>query len=160
MSCNEVGNISLPNGDELSYDALPVTSFRLQFPKTPHMLMFLQEFSMPGIDVREVIRPTQFVDINEVGEKIIYQPFTCTFLVDKKLKNFKEIHDWMKRMTASGTIIGETDNVVLIVNNKEMIRFNDAWPTNLSGLRFITNASDVQYLTCTATWNFDYFEFV
>lgn len=148
----------MPDGRPVTYDGLPNTNFRVLFPKANNMIFFLQEFDLPSIGVKEVVRPTRFVDINEVGEKLIYQPFTCKFLVDKELYNFKEIYNWMKRMTVSGSNVGETDNAVLVINGKHQIRFNDCWPTSISGLQFITNATDVQYITATATWNYDYLE--
>ena len=67
----------------------------------------------------------------------------------------KEIHTWMQRMTVRGTTVGETDSPVLIINNKKMITFSDAWPTALGQMSFVTTANDVVYITCTATFRYD-----
>lgn len=159
MSCDEVGQIYAPDGSILSFDGLPNTQFRLVFQKAPFVTMFLQGFNLPGISVNEVKRATPYVDVNEIGEKLRYVPFTCTFMVDKNLKTFREILNWMERMTVAGSNIGETDNPTLIIGGVEMCQFDGAWPTALGQLDFVTTNSDVVYLTCTATFNYDYLKF-
>lgn len=153
------GEVTMPDGSMLSYDGLPNTNFRLLFPKATWVNMFLQEFVMPEVSVIEVRQNTPYADVNNIGEKMNYGDVQCTFLVDKNLKNYKEMFNWMRRMTVRGSVVGETDNPVLIVNGKETIRFVEAWPMSLTGLQFVTNATDVVYITATVTFNLDYFEF-
>lgn len=161
MSCeNEIGEIMMPDGGAVSYDALPNTGFRVLFPKAPMVNMFLQEITVPSIGVSEVRQNTPYVDINNVGEKIQYGDCICTFLIDKNLKNYREIFNWMRRMTVAGTTVGESDNPLIIINGKETIRLVEAWPMELSSLNFVTNATDVVYMTATVTFNLDYWEFV
>jgi hypothetical protein len=157
--CLDNGIITAPDGTELSYDGLPDGAFRLIFPKAPFVTMFLQQLDLPGIQVNQAARKTPLVDMNEIGEKLNYLPFTCSFLVDKNLKNYKEIYNWMKRMTVNGTIVGETDTASLVINGKEMCTFVDCWPTSLGQLTFTTTNNDVVYVTCTAVFNYDYLEF-
>lgn len=154
-----VGEVLMPDGSAVSYDGLPNTNFRLLFPKATWVNMFLQEFTVPDVSVREVAQNTPYVDIQNVGEKMIYGNISCSFLVDKDMKNYKEMFRWMRRLTVRGSSVGEADNPLLVVNGKETIRFVEAWPINLSGLRFITNATDMNYLVATVTFNVDYFEF-
>ena len=42
--------------------------------------------------------PTPLVDYPIVGEKLTYDQFSMTFLVDEKLKNFMELHNWLVNM--------------------------------------------------------------
>ena len=42
--------------------------------------------------------PTQLVDYPIVGEKLTYDQFSMTFIVDEKLQNFMEIHNWLVNM--------------------------------------------------------------
>jgi hypothetical protein len=160
MSCEDLqGYVIGPAGESPpNYDGLPDTNFRLIFGKANIAVFFLQEFDLPAIKVAEVKRQTPFVDINEVGEKIVYDPFTITFLVDTKMKNFKQIYDWMKRMTVAGSRVGETDEVTLMINNAKMIRFTGCWPMSISGLNFVTNNNRVTYIKSTATFNYDWFD--
>ena len=162
MTC-KITNGELLNADggsQFSYDLLPETNFKLLFPKASFGTLFLQEFNLPQVSVKDVNQPTIFADINNVGEKISYGNMTLTFLVDKHMKNYKEIFNWMRRMTVSGSSVGDSDNPLLVINNDNMIRFVEAWPAVLSDLTFRTNVNEVNYLTCTAVFNFDYFEFV
>lgn len=161
MTCeNEIGSITMPDGSPVSYDGLPITNYRLIFPKAFNMVFFLQEFNMPEVFINEVAQPTPLVNVNNIGEKMRYDFLTCRFLVDKSMKNYREIFEWMRRMTVRGSSVGETDNPVLIVNGIETIRFVEAWPMKLSGLTFRSDVNDVQYLSCTATFNYDYLEFL
>lgn len=162
MSCEELaGYVIGPAGESPpNYDGLPNTNFRLSFKKAAIAVFFLQEFNLPPITVNEVKRPTPFVDTNEIGEKIIYTPFVITFLVDSKLKNFRQLYDWMKRMTVAGTAIDDNDTVTLMIDTAQTVRFVGCWPTSLSSLQFYTNPTGVQYMTATATINYDYLEFI
>lgn len=161
MSCEVVnGNISMPDGSPVNYDGLKSTDFRLSFPKMPYLMMFLQEVRTPDVSVREVIQATRYADINNAGEKMVYGDVTFTVMVDKNLKVYKQVFEWMRRMTVGGSSIGEYDNPILLINNTETIRFVEAWPLEMSGLNFKVDVNDVQYLTVDITFNVDYIEFV
>jgi hypothetical protein len=160
QECDVVGTLLMPDGSPASYDGLLNSGFRLSFIKLPWMSMFLQAATVPSVSVTEVKFPTRYADINEIGEKMSYGDFNCTFMVDKNMKNYKEIFNWMRRMTVAGTAINEVDNPVLIINNKETFRFVGAWPSSVSNLNFVSNVSEPTYLTADVSFNFDYMEFV
>ena len=44
--------------------------------------------------------PTPLTDVPFIGDKLTYDQFSMTFLVDEKLKNFIELHDWLVNMAA------------------------------------------------------------
>ena len=156
-----VGVALMPdNVTPLNYDPLPNTKFKLIFNKIPNTIFFLQGFNLPGVSVREVRVPTNIVDMNEIGEKMVFEPFTINFLIDTEFRAYHDIYAWMKRMTVLGTNVGETDTVDFLINDNKTIRFYDAWPMSLSNLSFETNVNDVIYVTCSATINYDYFDFV
>jgi hypothetical protein len=150
----------MPDGAVVNYDGVPDTSFRLIFPKLPWVVLFMQGFQMPGFRVQEVTRVTPYVDMNEIGEKIVYEPFTVTYFVDSGLKNYKSVYDWTKRMSVAGTSVGESSEAILVINGVEMIRFNGCWPMSTTGFNFETTGSDVNYLRASTTFNYDYYEFL
>ena len=39
--------------------------------------------------------PTPLTDVPFIGDKLTYDQFSMTFMVDEKLKNFIELHDWL-----------------------------------------------------------------
>jgi hypothetical protein len=160
MPCdNETGSVFMADGSEVSYDGLPSISFQCSFSKLPNTMFFLQRWNVPGVSVGKVTRPTPFLDIDEIGEKMIFEQFTIEFLIDKQLKNYKEIFDWMKRITVNASQRDEVGDASIIIAGSKMVRFIDVWPASLSGMEFSTNATNVDYLKCTATFNYDWYEF-
>jgi len=151
--------ISLPSDPPvITYDGLPVTAFRMIFPKLPMITMFLHSMNMPSITIGEVVQSSRYVDINQIGEKIRYSPFEVTFMVDKYLHSLNEVHEWMKRMSVSGSNVGEVDNPYLLIGSKSRIKFINAWPSSISNISFRTNTDQVEYIEATATFNYDYME--
>jgi hypothetical protein len=42
------------------------------------------------------IQPSYLKDIDTPGDKIVFDDFTLRFLVDEDLKNYMEIHNWIR----------------------------------------------------------------
>ena len=106
------------NAVPISFDGLPNTDFKLVFPKLPLTTMFLQTLNVASISVGVAPQETRYVNLQNVGEKLSYQPFSATFLVDKNMLCYNEIYEWMKRMTVSGSSVGETDNPYLMIGSR------------------------------------------
>lgn len=157
---NITGSAAMQNGDFLTFDPLPVNRFSLIIPKLPHVQFFLQSFSMPAINVRSVSVPTRIVDYNEIGEKLDFKPFSCTFLVDKYSRNWVSVFNWMKEMTVNGSNVGVSDDIVLTVDGKEFIRFYGAWPTSLSAYELDSTIEQLVYVKSTIVLNYDYFDYI
>lgn len=157
---NVVGSGSMPNGEFLTFDALPVNRFSIIIPKLPNVQFFLQKFSMPSINVKSVSVPTPIVDYNEIGEKLDFEPFDCTFLVDKYSRNWVSVFNWMKEMTVNGSNVGLTDDIVLMMDGKEFIRFYGAWPTSLTGFDLDSTIEQLTYVKAVVTFNYDYFDYI
>lgn len=161
MTCEiQDGYITMPDGSEVSYDGLPVNNFKLLFDDVPNSVFFLQSFDMPSVSTSSGVQPTPYIDLPVVGEKLVYQQVSFEFLVDTKLKNYREIYNWMK-MNAAGDIHREkVGNAVLMVGDGINIRFNNIWPTSLGSMQFRVNNTEMQYITCVSTFVYDYFEFI
>ena|ERR1035437_5312410 len=155
-----VGTASMQNGDFLTFDILVKNKFALIIPSLPNVQFFLQTFEMPSINVKQVTVNTRIVDYNEIGEKLNFEPFNATFLVDKYSRNWSSVYNTMKEMTVSGSNIGHTDDIVLMVDGKELLRFYGAWPTSLSGYSMDSTIEDVQYVKATVTFNYDYMDYI
>lgn len=153
-----VGSASMQNGDFLTFDGLPNNKFSLIIPSLPNVVFFLQTFSLPEIRVNEIEIPTRFVDYNGIGEKLDYQPFQVSFLVDKYSRNWVSVFNWMKSMTVGGTNVDKTDDIVLMIDGKEFIRFMGAWPMTLTSYRLDSTVETFTYVTASVTFNYDYLE--
>lgn len=160
MPISQIDFNQVPAPGPVNYDQLLQSNFRLLLPKLPKVQLFLQGFTLPNLAVGKVDVFTTILDYNEIGEKLKYEPFECTFMVDTGLTNYREIYDWMNRMIVRGSTIGETDNMVLMINEIEVVRFYDCWPTSLSGIEFMSNPETATYIQCKATFEYDYFEFL
>lgn len=156
------GELLMPDGSSVSYDGLPANQFRCLFPKVPNTVFFLQSWEVPGVSIIQVDRETPYLLFDEIGEKMNYTPFTIRFLIDKNMKNYKEIHDWMKRISVSQTQKDETSDAFIFTGDNKIIRFIDCWPSDLSSIEFITNVEvgNIQYLTASCTFAFDYYEYL
>jgi hypothetical protein len=100
------------------------------------------------------------LDIDEIGEKPIYEQFSITFLIDKNLKNYREIYDWIMKIVVGQNHRDETCDAMLIINNKQTVRFTECWPASISGMQFAANATQMEYLTATVVFNYDWYEFL
>lgn len=156
------GTISMPDGAPLNYDGIASIDFKLSFMKLPFSEMFLQEFSLPGISIGVVEQSSTYVAFGHPGEKITYDPLVCMFLVDKNLKNYKEVVSWMKRITtmSGSSQADEYENPVLSIGGSTSVRFYNTFPTSISGLQLRANEQEMIYLTSTVTFKYDYYEFL
>jgi len=148
------------DGRALVLDGLIASNCRMSFPKLPGVQFWLQNVDLPEIRVNEVAQHTRYVDPNQIGEKLNFEPYTVTFTVDKYMQNWASIFNWMKRMTVNGSAVDETDECVLIINNSEVLKFVGAWPTSLGKLNFSATDSEAKYITTTLTLNCDYIDYI
>ena len=145
----------------LNLDPLLANAFKLVFAKAPNMSLFMQNFDLPGLSISYASQPSRYLNLKQIGEKISYSPFQVTFLVNASLENYKEIVNWMKRITVNNNNNqrDEFDTATLIVNDNTTVIFHNVWPSQVGNLEFLTNASDAPHMSCTATFEYDYWEF-
>lgn len=161
MSCESEqgeGQLLSYDGNPVSFDALQGHKYKIIFGKIPNTIFFLQGFTFPSVMVEKIITPTPILDIDQVGEKIVFSPFSINFAVDSQMNNYFELFKWMERMTVRGDNIDEVGDAILIINDAKKIKFTDAWPTLLGDIQFDSNVNESKYVTCKATFNYDYFE--
>ena len=80
------------------FDYAQSNQFKVYIPIFPLVEWFVVSCNVPGITMGQGVLPTPLVDIPIVGEKLTYDNFSMTFLVDEKLKNFMELHNWLVNM--------------------------------------------------------------
>ena len=79
-------------------DYAQINQFKVYIPIFPLVEWFVVSCNVPGVTMGQGVLPTPLVDIPIVGEKLTYDQFSMTFLVDEKLKNFMELHNWLVNM--------------------------------------------------------------
>ena len=140
---------------------------------------------MPGVSLTEIPRFTPFIDLYVPGEKMVYDTFNITFLVDEDMRNWTEIHDWIRGMTfptnfkeyvdlqrqAKAPYIRAMDKmspqyssaVLTLYTNKNnpnfRVKFVDLFPTSVGTLLFNAQDSAENIVLADATFRFSYYEY-
>jgi hypothetical protein len=148
-------------------------NFKFAIKKAPYVNFFIQRINVPQISLSSPNVPTPFVKYPVPGDHIDYSELQITFKVDEDLKNYLEIHNWIKALGKPETFdqfreieqkkswTGEgiySDISVMILSstkaaNYEVI-YTDAHPITLSGLTFGTTDTDVNYVEASATFKY------
>ncbi len=165
-------------------DLIQTTKFRLNFDRLQGITYFCQSISLPGVSLTEVPRPTPFVDLYVPGEKLVYDTFNITFLVDEELYAWTQIHDWLRAMTfptdfkeyrdlskLSKTSVYRnstnlppqyTDASVSFFTNKNnqniMLKLKDVFPTYLGPILFNASDSAENIPIVDASFRYSYFD--
>ena len=181
------------------FDYASPIQFRFKMTKIPNVEFFVQTANIPGIGLGTTEMATPLKDIPMPGDKVNYQSLDISFLVDEKLNNYKELHDWILGLgfpndnlqyanlvsgsadtfpgttastAATGTSIKQpipeggiySDATLTVLNSKNVakteIRFQNLYPTSLGSLNYDIQASDVDYLTVSASFNYINYDIV
>ena len=71
------------------------TKFKFSITKLPKVEFFTTAANLPGINLGESILPTPFKQVPVMGDDLTFDNLEITFLVDEKLENYREIHQWL-----------------------------------------------------------------
>jgi hypothetical protein len=153
---------------------LQPTKFLLSFDRIGTGQFFCQTVNIPGINLGSAAINTPVADIYAPGNKISYEQLSLSFIVDENVQTWQDIHAWF-RSIASPEGFGERNRVadmqknysdatltVLSGLNNPLLRiqFINAFPTSLSSIEFDTTKSAGTIVTASATFRFDYFNFI
>lgn len=152
-------------------------NFKFLIKKAPHVNFFIQKVTLPRIFLKEINTGNPFVKIPNQGDHIDYGTLDISFIVDEKLQNYLEIHNWIrglgfphdfgeyKEIKTKPSWTGDSiysDVTLSILSNIKTINYDitfiDAYPMLLSGFSFNTMDKDVKYLTATASFKYTYFD--
>lgn len=147
--------------------------------KIPNVNYFIQQVALPSVDLGEIQVPTPLSNrLKYPGDLVTYGDLVITFRVDEDLNNYKELYNWILSMSrvedfeastawANESSPGSDDRVfsdaTLTILNSAMnpnqeISFKDVYCSSLSDLPFTTQAADVDYIECTATFKYRSFK--
>ena len=98
------------------FDYAQSNQFKVYLPIFPLTEWFVISCNIPGITMGQGVVPTPLTDVPFIGDKLTYDQFSMTFLVDEKMKNFIELHDWLINMAApqkNSQFMAQTSDYVL-----------------------------------------------
>ena len=153
------------------------SSFQLVFPRFPNAQFYGQEVNIPGVTLAAPKAATPYVDMPLAGDKMSFSSLQATFIVDESLYNYEEILKWIQSISfftsnddftdyqekgpAKIQSLGEQDITLTLLNSKNNpvcdFIFHDAIPIGLSEITVSTTKNDLNYLQCTAAFDYTYF---
>ena len=71
------------------------TKFAFKIMKLPTVEFFITQANIPGVNLGEAIFPTPLKQIPVQGDDLTFDNLEISFLVDEKLTNYRELHQWL-----------------------------------------------------------------
>jgi len=161
---------------------LQPSKYILSFDRIGSSQYFCQSVNIPGVNLGQAPISTPMLDIFAPGNKITYNQLNIDFAVDEALDTWQQIHSWFRsiaspesfeerrRLTTvqnqykSNSLKYYSDATLTILNslNNLIIRVNfvNAFPISLSDITFDTKMSADDIVYASATFVFDYHQFI
>ena len=158
------------------------TDFKLVFDAIPNVLFRLQSINMPGVTANPVTLPTPLASTYQwYGEKLTYEEFTATYVVDEELANFEELYKWMLSLTnaqktdqfhANPSKIPDptknkkdfSDATLFFLDanksTKKKIVFSNVFPIAMQSIDLEYSNIDPENVLSTVTFTYDYFTII
>lgn len=186
-------NNSLPSNTRIqgieNRNFLSPVGFQFGVAKLPGVEFFCQSATIPAINCQEVPVGSVVNKYYMPGDELTYSPLIVRFLVDENMKNWYQVHDWMRKIStpysqkeftynrkglesqfkdgteddlSSNDWKSDTSLTVLSSNYQPVAEFvfKDCFPTNLTALNFDASATDINYFTAEVTLRYDYFDYL
>lgn len=146
--------------------------FVVSVKRLPHIEFFTQRTQIPGVSATPVAKPTPFNTMYETPDKLTYNNFDFSFIIDEKMNNYIEVYNWIKGITFPQNYgqfkeINESkegrfsDITVLVLNSSKNpsinITYKNCFPIGLSEVTLDTTSSDLIYPEATVTFQYDYY---
>lgn len=152
---------------------LQATKFTFLIPDMPHLKYFCQTVSVPSVSTNEVMVPTQFSNTYRHGDKLDFQPFTLSAIIDEDMRVYEETYKWIQGLTRPQSYNEYIKNRnptsplyfdgYLTINtnaNRSNIRFkfHNCHPIAMGAVNFDTKVNADFIPTCDITFRYDLFE--
>jgi hypothetical protein len=148
--------------------------YKFILSRAPNIEYFVQQVTLPGLNLGSAIQVTPFVNIPRPGDKLEFEQMSVTFRVNENLDNYSEIYNWMvalarperfsqytlkdRQYLASDeqkdTTVSDISVSILssAMNGNINFLMRDCFPVNLSSITMTSTDNDVDYVTATATF--------
>ena len=157
-----------------NYNVLSPVSFRFSIKKLPNVSFFCQSANIPDLTIGTVVRPSPMRDFNTFGDNLEIGPLELSFIVDEDLVNYLEIQKWMRDLVSPDNFTGYNTGLVntteglgnfggLVsdatlhvltnsMNTNLNVQYKDVFPTDLGGLDFTTQDTEIVAITAMCTF--------
>ena len=140
---------------------------------------------MPGITLGTAVQANPYKDLDVPGDKLVYDDFRVSFVVDEEMENYKQIYKWMiglgypnsqrdftdmKLEDVYHPEIGEKDNpyaefsdgTLQILNSnlrpQSYVKIESMFPVSLSTLDFDASNTDINYFQAQVVFKYQIFQ--
>lgn len=145
--------------------------FRFMLMRCPTVTYFCQRANVPSFSFGTSIQsnPTG-VSLRRPGTSYVYEDLQIGFSVDEGVKNWLEIHNWIRDLSISYSGVSEvltdkqkTATAYLFVLNSNykpivQVKYQNVYPTFLSGIDFDSSLNDTDPVIATATFAYTHYE--
>lgn len=154
---------------------LQLAKFTFLIPDKPYLKYFCQNMSLPSVSTGEVEVPTPFSNTFRHGDKLRFEAFTISALVDEDLRVWEESYKWLVSLTrpqnwdeyAKKTVRDVQtplyfDGYLTINTNANRpnlrVKFHNCHPTSIGGVNFDTKVDADNIPTFDITFRYDLYE--
>ena len=78
---------------------LSPVGFKFTISRLKGVDFFCQSANIPSINMQVANQGTRFNKIPQPGDELYYEDLSLRFLVDENMKNWYQVHDWMREIT-------------------------------------------------------------
>ena len=154
-----------------NHNNLTNNKFRFILTRCPTVSYFCQRANIPSLSFGTSIlsNPTG-VTIKRPGTSYVYEDLQIGFAIDEGMKNWLELHNWIRDLgfsyVGNSEILKEHQKVssayLLILNSayrpQMVVKFKNIYPTFLSGIDFDSSNTDTETVLATATFSYTHYE--
>ena len=166
--------------DQLSNrNFLSPIGFLFILDKARKVSFLCQKAEIPTVDLGQVEIPTRGMVPIPVEGNMRYSEFSMEFIVDEDLRNYMQIHNWMRALGTPQEFKERrvwlnkyadspsedprfSDATLQVLNNNNIANFDvvfkDMFPVSLSSLPFDVTGGDNDYFTATTTFRYTLYE--
>jgi|TARA_B100000287_G_scaffold137736_1_gene129663 hypothetical protein len=151
--------------------------------KSRKVSFLCQKASIPELNLGDVSVPTRGLVRVPLEGNIQYGDLTLDFIVDEDLRNYMEIHNWLRALGTpdnygertswmmehgdsknlkNNRMAKTSDGTLQVLNNNNVANFDvvfeDMFPVSLSTLDFNVTNTDTDYLTASVTFKYLLYE--
>ena len=153
---------------------LSLISFKIIIDRLPNTEFTTQMVQIPSLSMAAPQVASPIHNIFTTPDRIDYQDFEMSFIVDENMSNYEEILRWMEgmgtpestnqRADLDKTRDGARSDITVIVENSARnsnikFLFTDCFPTSLTGLQLDARQSDVDYVEGSVTFRYNNMKF-
>lgn len=144
--------------------------FTFEFPTLPFLKYFCQSVNIPGIQTNAVAVETPFSNTYRHGDKLVYDQFEVSVIVDEDLRVWEESYNWLRAITfphefreywrnTNGRSTAYHDGILTINTNANTpnlrFKFLNCHPVSMSGINFDTKLTADTTITSTISFRYD-----